>query len=68
MSKVEVLERVFEFNGVRLPDPGPDLTVDEVKNHYAQVYPELTNSAAKGPVTEKNKQVYSFNHSTGTKG
>jgi PRTRC genetic system protein C len=32
--KVETLAREFSFNGVRLPDPNPKLTVDEVRNLY----------------------------------
>jgi hypothetical protein len=30
--KVERLVREFSYNGVRLPDPNPKLTVDEVRS------------------------------------
>ena len=34
--KVEALEREFRYNGgLRLPDPNPNLTVEEVINLYA---------------------------------
>jgi PRTRC genetic system protein C len=67
-AKIEKLERVFEFNGTSLPDPGEALTVDEVKAHYANTYPELLNSTIKGPTEEDGKKIYEFNIATGTKG
>ena len=67
-AKVEITERVFEFNGTILPDPGTALTPEEVKAHYANVYPELLNSSVKGPTEEDGKKIYAFNIATGTKG
>lgn len=67
-AKIEKIERVFEFNGIRLPDPGSSLTPEEVRNHYANTYPDLLNAAIKGPSEDGGKQIYSFNRSTGTKG
>ena len=32
-----VLSRIFEFNGVRLPDPDPKLSPEEVRNLYATI-------------------------------
>jgi len=29
--KTEVLLREFYFNGVRIPDPGPEMTVEQVR-------------------------------------
>ena len=34
-----VLSRIFEFNGVRLPDPDPKLSPEEIRNLYAHQYP-----------------------------
>ncbi len=30
--KVEALAREFHYNGVRIPDPGPELTVEQVRD------------------------------------
>ena len=30
--KVEALAREFSYNGIRIPDPGPDLTIDQVRD------------------------------------
>ena len=30
--KVEALVREFHYNGIRIPDPGPDLTVEQVRD------------------------------------
>ena len=32
-----VLSRIFEFNGVRLPDPDPKLSVEDVRTLYEQI-------------------------------
>src|SRR5882762_9294739 len=43
--KIEKLERVFLFNGVKLPDPSPDFTVEQVRDTYVNTYPELATAA-----------------------
>lgn len=30
--KAEALAREFHYNGVRIPDPGPELTVEQVRD------------------------------------
>jgi hypothetical protein len=30
--KVEALAREFHYNGIRIPDPGPELTVEQVRD------------------------------------
>jgi PRTRC genetic system protein C len=39
---------VFCFNGVRLPDPNPAMSVEEVKALYAAQYPELAAAVVNG--------------------
>ena len=41
---VTKMTRVFQFNGIRLPDPNPEMSVDNVKALYSAQYPELTTS------------------------
>jgi len=35
------LSRYFEFNGVRLPDINPTLSVEEIRAAYAHQYPDI---------------------------
>lgn len=62
------LTRVFLYNGAELPDPGPQLTVEQVKEIFSAGYPELTNATVGEPVTKANKLVYSFERTAGAKG
>ena len=66
--KVENVKRSFSFNGVALPDPGPGLTPEQVKDVYAATYPDLTSAQVEGPELKGNKMVYSFRRAVGTKG
>ena len=66
--KVETLVREFNYNGVRLPDPNPKLTVDEVRNLYATAHPDITTAAIEGPEAVGNKLIYRFSRAIGTKG
>jgi PRTRC genetic system protein C len=61
--------REFHFNGMRLADPDPGMTPDQVRNMYASSgYAELTNASITGPKTEGGRQVYEFKKAVGTKG
>ncbi len=67
--KVEALKREFHYNGgLRLPDPNPKLTVQEVISLYATTYPEITTAAIEGPEVVGNKLVYRLTRAIGTKG
>ena len=69
---VEGIERVFEHKvgtkTVKLPDPDPKMSPQDVMQFYAQKYPELTNTNVLGPEIKENKQVFSFTTTVGTKG
>jgi PRTRC genetic system protein C len=45
---VEKLVREFSYNGIRLPDPNVNLSVEEVRNLHAGTYPEITTAAIEG--------------------
>jgi PRTRC genetic system protein C len=66
--KVAVLDRVFTFNGVKLPDPGPDLSVEQVRDMYVATHPELATAAVEGPSPINGGMQYTFTRSVGTKG
>lgn len=63
------LVRVFNYAGVRLPDPDITLSPDEVLEFLAATgRPELTGAEITGPETEGEYLVYSLVRRTGTKG
>lgn len=73
MAKVEIIERQFEYNGVKLPDPGTSLSLEQVKAHYANTYPDILNSTFKPQEVKKDAsgksiQVFQIKTSLGTKG
>ncbi len=68
MVKVKTLERAFVFNGVKLPDPGPDLSVEQVRDMYVATYPELATAGIEGPSPVGGTMQYTFTRSIGPKG
>lgn len=58
--KLNQVERVFSYNGVTLPDPGPGMSVDAVKDLYSGVHPGLLTAAVDGPVMKAGKQTFTF--------
>jgi PRTRC genetic system protein C len=62
------MTRVFQFNGIRLPDPNPGMSVDEVKALYAAQYPELATAVVNGPEAAGDKMRYTFDRAIGSKG
>lgn len=66
--KVQKLVREFTFNGVKLPDPNPDFSVEQVRDMYVNTYPDLATAAVEGPTAVGDKMQYSFVRAVGTKG
>jgi PRTRC genetic system protein C len=65
---IERLERLFVFNGVKLPDPNPDFTVEQVRDMYVNTYPELATAALEGPTPVNGAMQYTFTRAIGAKG
>jgi PRTRC genetic system protein C len=65
---VSKMTRIFQFQGIRLPDPNPAMTVDEVKALYAAQYPELATAVVNGPEAVGDKMRYTFDRAIGSKG
>ena len=63
-----VLSRYFEFNGVRLPDINPSLSVEEIRTAYAHQYPDIATATITGPEAVEDKLRYSFSRAIGSKG
>lgn len=68
------MSRVFVYDGREFPDPGENLTPDEVKTSMSNFFPELANAEIKeserDSATEPGQKetVYEFKRRVGTKG
>ncbi len=62
------LSRSFTYNGVKLPDPDPRMTPEEVKTIFSHQYPELATAAITGPEASGEQLQYGFVRAIGTKG
>ena len=65
---VKTLPRQFKYGSLTLEDPNPDWTVEEVKEHYSQVYQDLISATVEGPEVTETALVYEFEKAYRTKG
>lgn len=65
---VEKLERQFVFDGAVLPDPDPNMSVEQVRDMYIPAHPEITTATVTGPEPIDGKMRYTFNRAIGHKG
>jgi len=65
---IQNLQREFNYNGVALADPSPTLSLPQVRDFYANVYPEITSADIEGPKQVGAKVAYTFRRAVGTKG
>jgi len=66
--KVEALAREFHYNGIRIPDPGPELTVEQVRDLLTPNYPEIATASVSGPEATGTTLRYTFTRAIGSKG
>ncbi len=66
--KAEMLVREFQYNGIRIPDPGPDLTVEQVRDLLTPQFPEIATASVTGPEATGRFLRYTFSRAIGTKG
>ena len=45
---VKALHREFFYNGTRIPDPAPNLTVEQVRELLTPSYPEIATATLTG--------------------
>ncbi len=65
---IRKMTRSFRYAGLVLPDPAPDLDVENVRSLYSASYPEITTAALTGPEVVDGILVYTFTKAIGTKG
>lgn len=66
--EIQNLTREFNYNGVRLADPSPTLTLAQVRDFYSNVYPEIISADIEGPKNVGANAIYTFRRAVGTKG
>lgn len=63
-----VVTREFSFDGVKLPDPDPSLSPEEVRSVLATLYPDIATASITGPEAVGDKLRYNFVRAIGAKG
>jgi PRTRC genetic system protein C len=66
--KAEALVREFYYNGVRIPDPGSELSVEQIRDLLTPNYPEIATAALTGPEVTGSALRYTFSRAIGSKG
>jgi PRTRC genetic system protein C len=66
--KTSALPREFVFNGSRIPDPDPRMSIDQVRDLLTPSYPEIATAALTGPEDTGTSLRYSFSRAIGSKG
>ena len=70
MSKLQaqVLLREFNYNGVRIPDPAPQMSVEQGRDLLTPQFPEIATATLTGPEDTGTTLRYTFNRAIGSKG
>lgn len=66
--KVETLHREFFYNGTRIPDPAPAMSVEQVRELLTPSFPEIATATLEGPEDTGTALRYSFSRAIGSKG
>jgi PRTRC genetic system protein C len=66
--ETHALTRSFSYQSLRLPDPDPRLTPEQVRDVYAGTYPEITTAVVEGPDASGDTLHFKFTRAIGTKG
>ena len=66
--KVEALQREFFYNGSRIPDPAPNLSVEQVRELLTPTWPEIATATLEGPEDTGSTLRFTFSRAIGSKG
>ncbi|MBY0502725.1 MAG: PRTRC system protein C [Bryobacteraceae bacterium] len=66
--QTKAMRREFSFMGLKLPDPDPKMSVEDVRGILAMQYPEIATAAITGPEAVGDTMKYSFERAIGSKG
>lgn len=59
--------RIFSYENQDLPDPDPNMNIDQVRQHYSTFFPELANAESKQTKRGEDNLI-TFTKRVGTKG
>jgi PRTRC genetic system protein C len=65
---VKALHREFFYNGTRIPDPAPNLTVEQVRELLTPSCREIATALLAGPEDTGDALRYMFSLAIGSKG
>jgi PRTRC genetic system protein C len=60
--------RRFEFDGLEIPDPGPEFSVEEIRDIASARRPDILTAVIEGPTIKGNVVEYKFVRNVGSKG
>jgi len=63
-----MLPREFYYLSSRIPDPNPQMSVDEVRELLTPAYPEIATATLTGPEDTGTALRYTFARAIGSKG
>jgi len=66
--KAEAMVREFHYNGIRIPDPAPATSVEQVRELLTPSFPEIATATLEGPEDTGTALRYSFSRAIGSKG
>lgn len=66
--EIKEMPRKVMYNDMEMRDPGPDFSIEEIKEMYTAEYPELGTALIDGPVQHEDHMAYTFVLNTGSKG
>lgn len=53
---------------IKISDPNPEMSPEDVIKFYSSTYPELTNAIIEGPKVDGDVAIYTFNTKAGKLG
>ncbi len=68
MSNEQAQKRVFKYAGQTFEDPGPDYSIEEIKQHLVGTYPEVAQSTVEEKTLDDGTLEVTFVKRAGTKG
>jgi PRTRC genetic system protein C len=66
--QASTLPREFMYQGSRIPDPDPKMSVEQVRELLTPSYPEIATATMTGPEDTGTALRYTFSRAIGSKG
>ena len=66
--QAQILLREFNYNGVRIPDPAPQMSGEQVRDLLTPQFPEIATATLTGPEDTGTTLRYTFSRAIGSKG